>query len=263
MPSIILSHNPCFLPNPHLLPQNDELQKQHWQGRTLYHNRPQTFSGFINGIWESIGYLAYPILFSSSLIFNSPQATASLFKKISRNFLPLIEELRELPNRYAKFTRLLESSISIINTVQLGADIDYLANAKYVKDSLLAIAGKILLFIAHTGESLLWVARTTGQIRLINVVAKLKMNVLAEGALAISHFLLSIDAFSQLLREEDSLRRNYQKIEMAKNAAECTLAIVMIGSCIFSSASIHLLAGLCIGLELTGLIHKEKNGINL
>jgi hypothetical protein len=257
MPTIILSHNPCFLPNPHLLQQNDKLQKQHWRGRIL------TFPGFINGICESIGYLAYPILFSASLIFDSPQATTSLFKKISRNFLPLIEELRELPNRYAKFTHLLESSISIINIVQIGADIDYLANAKYVKDSLLAIAGKILLFIAHAGESLLWVARTAGQIRLINVIAKFKINVLAEGTLAISHFFLSIDAFSQLIREEDGPRRNYQKIEMAKNAAECTLAIVMISSCIFSTVSIHLLAGLCIGLELAGLIHKEKNGINL
>lgn len=156
----------------------------------------------------------------------------------------------------------MESSVSIINTIQIAADIDYLANAKYIKDSMLSIAGKIFRFIVHAGEGVLWMSRIAKNIHLFSLVSKFKIIVLVDGASAISHFLFSADAFHQLLHLENSAQRKYLKIEMAKNIAECTLAIAMIGSSV-SAATIGLLAGICIGLELTGLIQNEQNACNL
>lgn len=206
-----------------------------------------------HAISEKISQLAYVILLPLNLIFNSPQATVSLLKKINRNILPLFESLKDLP-----LSMLLESSISLITSVQIAAGIDYVINKKYINDSIQSVAGNVALFISNAIDTLMWMLRIAGNIHLVSMISRFGGNILMNGSLAISHFLFSTDAFCRSIRTDQTSQRNYLKIELVKHATECVLALGAIGSAL-SPQSMGLLAALGIGMELTSLIYKDQN----
>jgi hypothetical protein len=213
---------PVYLPNASIIPEKEEVKKP------------------TNTISKKIGQLAYAIFLPINLALAFPDSTLSILKKMNRNIFPLMECLKNLP-----LIKVLESSIALINSVQLTAHIDYLANGKYIQESVLAIAGHIALCLSQTSESVLWILKTAG-----------KTHLIVNGSLALSHFLFSIDNFCRWMQTENGIQQNQLKIELAKNSANCSLALAMIASP-SSTPAIGLLAAFCIGLEVAGLIHKE------
>lgn len=202
---------------------------------------------------DKISQMAYAILLPLNLVFDNPKTILSICKKINGNILPLTKSIRDLPLR-----NVLDSSISIINSMQIAAHVDYWVNGKYMRDSMQAIAGNIALFISQASECFLWMLRIAGSNHMLLKISIIKGNYLINSSLAISHFLFSTDAFCRLKHKDLEPQRKHLTIELVKNVAECILALTVLGST-FSAQSISLLAGLCIGLEFTELIYKHNN----
>lgn len=200
---------------------------------------------------KKLNTLAYAFLLPLNLTFDSPQATLSIFKKVDRNILPLVKSLKDLPLK-----RFLNSSLSIMNTMQLTAHLDYWASKKYIKDSMQAIAGHVALFISQASESFVWMLKIAGNTRMLSKISTLG-NCLIHGSLAISHFLFSTNILCHLKKTSQESQKKISSIELIKNAAECALALTMVGSSI-STPPIAALASLCISLELTHLIYKHQ-----
>lgn len=207
-------------------------------------------------ISEKVSQLSYAVLFPLNLLLDSIESTLSIIKKINRNILPLTE-LKNLP-----LVKVLDSSISIMNGLQIASHLDYLINTKYLKDNIQAIAGNITLLLSQATESMVWMIKIAGSTYLFALIARFKVDLLVPGSLALSHFLFSTDALYRLIHAKNGAESALRKIELAKHTAECTLAITMIGSTL-STLPIAVLASVCIGLEFLRLIHKEKHVDNI
>lgn len=275
-------------------------QNQSWHGH-LYSVLLDNLTS-LSGIVKTV---AFHILNPFKLVFSSIGPTTSLLKKAQRHIIPAIEKLKNLPNHFEQLTNILDSSVNLINTVQIAAGIDYIANAKFKKDNKPTALGKILLFASHISQGLLWAGRhghlhlqsiataiadvrvfsfvqtivqnipalrnftnlqslalSMGNIRIFSIVSSIKLPILAGTMLAAAHILFAADASSKFLLTQDPIRQTYLGIEIAKNAIEFTLAMIMMGS-FLSTPYIGAISGICIVLELTSLIYKERHDGNL
>lgn len=212
--------------------------------------------------------LAYSLLFPLSIVFNDTHATASILKKIKQHVLPVIEYLQDLPNHYTELNIVLESTVAIMNSVQIVLDIDYLANRKFRNDSELIMTGRFFRFIAHLGECLLWLAKdgfiklekiaeTLGNCPLFNLIKNIPLNVMINSSFAVYHLLFAMNAFLRLQTAENLFQQQFQLIEMAKHAAELTLSSFLIAANPVGFSCLAIASILCIGLEFSSLIYKE------
>lgn len=256
-----------------ITPQHRELntashESMLWCGRIL-----SRASAFLQNCTERIGVFAYRVLSTLNVTLSNPHSTASILKKIHRNILPWIEQIRNVSGHFAKLSPVLESSVALMNTLRTASDIDYFANSKFKVDRALVIAGKAFLALSHFAEGLLLLARngfvnmqkfiiSLGNTRVFTLASKITANCVIEGSLALSACLFSLNACQQLFQTDNPVKQNYLSIEIAKNTAEFTLALMMMGAGM-NIASRGILSCLCIGLEITSIIYKDTYGGNL
>lgn len=152
-----------------------------WSGRAI----EVVKEGFCQGFTKLKGATLDTIHYVGATVGNADQLS-TVFKRIQLRLLPLIEELRGTPNRFAKLKAGLDDTRNTIDLFLLANDIDYFVNGHYKKDqkdNKYTFFGRIALFATNILGTAAWLvdlgvlnlskaAKAIGNVRLFSFVPK-------------------------------------------------------------------------------------------
>lgn len=116
-------------------------------------------------------------------LFNEASVTADMVRRVDRQILPAIEDIRKTPGAFDKMRANLGPMIGAIDAIQWANDLDYIANGRYHKDSNLRFTGRLAIMFANSAGTILWLremgfnifsnfSAALGEVRLFSFVPK-------------------------------------------------------------------------------------------
>jgi len=100
-------------------------------------------------------------------------------------------------------------------------------------------------------------AQAVGNFRIFGLFASMRLQYAIAGSIALCHFFLAADSYQKITLTENHSQIMFQQIEIAKHAAEFVLAI-MTAAIPSNLIGLSIIGTVCVGLELTALIYKER-----
>jgi len=187
-------------------------------------------------------------------VCNDPIAMINIFKRLKEQVLPYIEMSKGIPEFYLKLKTMMFSSINIIESLQLAADIDYLVNSKFKKDCGAYIAGRVALCAAHAGVCCQWLVEAGLMQKIAESIVKIRL--LTTAAFGISYACFAIDAAMKLSGARTIVSKGYAQHELAKNVSELALSTMMI----FGNLNMIFLCAMscvCIAFNISCAVYKQ------
>lgn len=143
----------------------------------------ETVSEGAKAIAESIGRACQHIFDAGAAAIDDIPTFSSVLRKLDRQVLDLVEQIREIPGYFDKFRKAVGPTVGCLDFLQSAADIDYFVNGKFASDDKWTIKSKIAFLIADLGETISWLgeasvlnlskaAKSIGDVRLFGFVPK-------------------------------------------------------------------------------------------
>lgn len=190
VPSSINEHSTIYSTSSNTLPDGEAAKAESWCGRCI----STTGKGVSVAVYGAIRAVQQVFTVASLLIADAP-ATAGVFRKLDQHVLRFLEHLGVAKGQLSKFSVCLRRNVAFIDFFQLAADINYFAAGRFkekrnekgeiekARDHALVITGKLALFSADIGGTLLWLqemsffslnatAAALGEVRLFSFIPK-------------------------------------------------------------------------------------------
>lgn len=231
-------------------------------------NNPLSFGVKATTSFARFEQLIFPIFHTLQILFEDPPTAASVFRKIEKQVIPLIEQIQNSPYRYEKLKSVLGSVLGIIHSIQIAVGIDYFAKAKFKCDPPLKVSGNAMMFIAHVGEGFLWlksiglihlknISNTLSLIPVFNMVTKIKLNSIVNQSLTLSYAFFAMHSLSIIANPATDAKKTLAKYELAQNSAELTLNLMLMCG-VTNIPSLGIMGLICIGLGVSSLYHSRS-----
>ncbi|HEV8051467.1 MAG TPA: hypothetical protein VGP47_03160 [Parachlamydiaceae bacterium] len=176
----------------------------------------------------------------------------------------MIEQLKGLPNHYSKVKTVLDSTFTIINTVQILEDFEYFVNGKYKNHSLIGISAKTLLSVGHAMEGMAWLSRvgllsslSFGNLRFFSLVVNCKTINALNATLAFTPAFFATDTLCKIPSAINEAQKKSMMVELAKHMGDLSLSLMILAGRM-SVLSLGIMGLTCIGLEILNLIYKDQ-----
>lgn len=152
---------------------------QDWSGRTVAAAKYGA---------ESATTAAQQTLNSLSRVVLDANLVASVFRKLEKHVLKLVEHVSKSPGGFDKLSELLRRNVAIIDCVQVAGDIDYFVNGRFHQDTKAIVAARVSMMVANVGGALLWLesmaffslskaAAAVGEVKVFGFVPKVISSV--------------------------------------------------------------------------------------
>lgn len=229
-------------------------------GKTYSAVLSKIYKGLQNTI-DHIKKIGFRVFATLNAICSDPAALFHVFRRLDTSIIPFIE-FKKGNDRFYELKRIVHSSLTIFDTIQVVRGVDYVMNSKYKKDNSLEISAKICLFVAHIGlftkEMIL-----LGSHKAVNIVNHFKTLRFASCFTPVVLFgaanaFFAVNAFHKLQAADTPLNVRDQQLELAKHVMDFVLN-AMIFTSRFSLGGLCTIGCLSITFEVSSVLFKREH----
>jgi len=231
----------------------------------------RTFSLLEKGLQSSFTIIAHVVenvFLTLKVICADPNSFAAVIRKFDPYILALVEKINKSPGEFQKLKSVIGSTVSCINVLQIAADIDYGVQAKYKQEGKFAVLGRLAMFVAHVGETILWfsqigfinlkkIATSLGNISIFTKAIPISLRWVTARTCGIAYALFALDALQRTMKPGDIFQKTMAKLELSANAAEVLLDLMLVAG-VVNVISLGIMAGICVSLEIGVLLYQDK-----